>query len=155
MSTSPDTASSALSSSPTSEEAKSWHTYRRTNEQETPKRLEEAAKFLTGLASIALTLFLQPKEQLLTQGGMVAKVAVAFWLLSLLPAFWVIFPRRYRYAEVSAEAITQLHRRVVLWKYGALVASAGLFWLGLALLTWCYFSATPVTLPGSESPLGG
>ena len=47
-----------LQSQPTGPDTEKWHEFLIKEQQETPKRLEEAAKTLTGIISITLALFL-------------------------------------------------------------------------------------------------
>jgi len=109
-----------------------WHDFQLENKQATPKRLEEAAKFLTGTISITLTILLIGDEKLLQNAD---KMAVGFisisWLLSLLAAVLVIFPRHYAYRSDSAKSIQQIHEKVVRYKYILLVLSAALYFMAL------------------------
>ncbi|MBI5915685.1 MAG: hypothetical protein HY842_09930 [Bacteroidetes bacterium] len=119
---------------------KAWHAFRRQSEQETPKRLEEAAKFLSGMISIAFSIFLT-KDAAVFQQAESARwvgIACACWLLSLVLTFFVIFPLRWRQVPQSAESIERVHRASVRLKYGLLVAGAVLFLLALGVLGWVY-----------------
>ncbi len=119
----------AKKASPTTQK---WHDFQLETQQKTPERLEEAAKFLTGTISLTLTIFLIGDAQLLQN---VDKIVVGFitisWLLSLLAAVLVIFPRYYRYRSDSAQSIQQTHKKVVNFKYILLVISAALFFMAL------------------------
>ena len=119
----------AKKASPTTQK---WHDFQQETEQKTPERLEEAAKFLTGTISITLTIFLIGDENLLQNAD---KVVVGFitisWLLSLLAAVLVIFPRHYRYRSDSAQSIQQTHQKIINFKYTLLVISAALFFMAL------------------------
>ncbi len=129
-----------LASTKAGAEAKSWHEYQRQAQQETPKRLEDAAKFLAGMISISFSIFLTINEAGFKgkETSIAVTVALFTWLLSLLFAFRVIFPSRYRYAATSAEDIRAMHRRVVRQKYLLLVISAGLFVAALGILGTVY-----------------
>ena len=121
----------------TTPEDRDWHEYIRKAEKETANRLEDAAKFLATIAGLSLTLFLATAGQtglLQTRPQLPVKVAVALWLLSLLCAFFVLFPWRYRYAKDSARAIRQMHRKIVRIKDTLLVISMALYIGAVGLL---------------------
>lgn len=118
-----------LTSSPVSEEDKSWHEHRRKTEQETPQRLEDAAKFIGSAQALSLSLLIGllenqqdgvPLHFLLT-GSLVA------WLISVLLSLMVVFPLPWQLDAQSAESIKAAHAGMVRQKYGLLVVSAVLF----------------------------
>lgn len=119
----------AKKASPTTQK---WHNFQLETQQKTPERLEEAAKFLTGTISLTLTIFLIGDDKLLQNAdkSVVGFIAIS-WLLSLLAAVLVIFPRYYRYRSDSAQSIQQTHTQVVNFKYILLVVSAALFFMAL------------------------
>jgi hypothetical protein len=123
----------------TPEEA-SWQAFRLQSAQETPKRLEEAAKYLSGMISIAFTLFLTRDEKVFQQAEDNGAVdwAVWLWLGSVLLTFVVIFPFPWRQASPSAADIERAHRASVRLKYGLLIAGTALFLVALGLLAWVY-----------------
>ena len=124
------------------EEQKSWHKYRRDARQGEPGRLEDAAKFLSGMISISLTIFLSA-DKAVFQGqskGLLGIVAL-LWLCSLLLAFMVLFPRPYRTNKNSAEAIEKAHNQVVRWKTAFLAGAVGSFLIALVMLTGVYVLA--------------
>ncbi len=148
-------------------EAQHWRNYARESKHETPKRLEEAAKFLTGLISLTLTLSLDndflkkgmeeraraQAMDLLQKGLQVGpppqavdlwapwciKIGIGCWLLSILAALFVMFPMPYPYASDSAASIQQMHRQVVRRKYAWLVAAAAFYLIALALVSFARF----------------
>ena len=136
-------------------EIERWHDYHRSVQEETPKRLEEAAKVLTGVIALTFTLLLGNDalkgsgggealttfKKLSTLDGTLLAVSTGLWLLSLLLAFLVVFPRRYRYVSRSSEAIRDMHERTVRWKYGLLVAAAALYLVALGLAAWVYLQS--------------
>lgn len=119
----------------TPEEA-SWQAFRLQSLQETPKRLEEAAKYLSGMISIAFTLFLTRDEKVFQQAEHSTAVgwAVWLWLGSVLLTFLVIFPFPWRQASPAAADIERAHRASVRLKYGLLIAGTVLFLVALGLL---------------------
>jgi predicted histidine transporter YuiF (NhaC family) len=128
-----------IKATPASADQKAWHEYRRASQQEEPKRLEEAAKFLAGMVSITFTILLSAdKEVLRGQAPLLQAVASLCWLIALLLAFLVLYPKPYRYAQASAQSIEQMHRRVVRWKARVLAAAVVFFLLGFLLLAGVY-----------------
>jgi hypothetical protein len=121
-------------------EEESWHAFRFQSAQETPKRLEEAAKYLSGMISIAFTIFLTRDEKVFQQAEDSGAVSWAAWLWlgSLLLTFLVIFPFPWRQASQSAADIERVHRASVRLKYSLLVAGTALFLVALGLLAWVY-----------------
>lgn len=129
-------------SKPSPPDTQSWYEYIWRAEQETPNRLEDAAKFLATMISISLTLFLAIGQSSFQniRGSAPLMAAVVLWLLSLLFAFWVLFPHRYRYAGRSLQSIKDMQRRVVRRKYRLLLASLALFGLALVILALVFFT---------------
>ena len=77
----------------TTNREKAWLDYQRVVEEETPKRLEEVAKFLSGIFSIVLTIMLMGDAKLIEQlPSFVTQYVGAVWLISLLLALLVVFP---------------------------------------------------------------
>lgn len=112
-------------------------------QQETAARLEEAAKFLSGVISLTLTLFLtvgkDSFENVRLKGW--AGIALGMWLVSLVACLCVIFPRRYRYCGISVDSFKQAHAKIVKVKYTILVIGVLLFLFALAILAWIFFDA--------------
>lgn len=124
---------------PTPDES-GWQNWRRSDEQETPKRLEEAAKFCAGLYGITYAILLGHDSDALKHAHEYAlKMVAGLWLVSLLAAFVVVFPMPYAFRADSAASIAAMHGRVVRFKYRLLGLSAGLYLLALGILTWLYF----------------
>lgn len=136
----PDTPPQLPTRPPTPEE-EAWHVWRRADEQDTPKRLEEVAKFCTGLYGITYAILLGSDANALRYANEnTLKLVAGLWLVSLVAAFVVIFPLPWAYRSDSATSIAAMHRRVVRFKYRALMLSAGLYLFALGVLTWLYFS---------------
>lgn len=123
-------------------DAQSWLDYQLASRQKAPERIEDAAKFLAGMISISLTIFLKinPEGFKGAEHAVPTLVAVALWLLSLLAAFLVLFPMPYRYAGESSEDIKRMHRQVVNYKYGWLAVSSFFFLIALGLLSYVYLT---------------
>lgn len=129
-------------------EASHWLSYERKVREETPKRLEDAAKFLAGMVSITFTIFVRlDVDAFKGASAGLLYLTVICWLLSLCLAFLVIFPVRFKYASQSAESISIMHKRVVGRKYVLLVASVILFMIALALTAAMFFSRLTFTPP--------
>ena len=127
-----------LPSQPAGAEAKSWHEHRRKTEQETPQRLEDAAKFIGSAQALSLSLFLgvlDKQESLSAMSGWLI-VSLLAWLGSVLASLLVVFPMRWRHDAESAESIRAAHGRMVSWKYGLLTVSAVLY-LGALVAAVC------------------
>lgn len=124
-----------------SPEEEAWLEHQRQTRQETPARLEEAAKFVSGMISVTFAIFLAPNAEAFKgqEYDPLLIAAVGGWLLSLLAALWVIFPQRYRVADDSAQSIQRMHERVVRWKYAFLAAAVGLYLVALLLTAMVYF----------------
>lgn len=122
------------------EEAAEWQKYQREARQKAPERIEDAAKFLSGMISISFTIFLKvnPEGFKGVEGSTPMVFAVVAWLLSLLAAFMVLFPVPFRYSKESLEDIQRMHGRVVWYKYGWLIVSAVLFVGALGVMAWVY-----------------
>jgi hypothetical protein len=126
-----------------SPEAVKWHEYQLATRQKEPERIEDAAKFLSGMISISLTLFLKINPDTFRDSVVEYSLmaAVVFWLLSLVFSFLVLFPVPFRYNRSSAEDIERMHVRSVNYKYFWLMFSAGFFVVALGILTWKYISS--------------
>lgn len=98
-------------------DAEKWHDYGLQMQQETPKRIEDAAKFLAGMITISLTLTIPYLDRLLEifHHKLWVKVGFALWLISLALIFFVIYPRKYQFHSQSAQQIKAVHQR--LWRY--------------------------------------
>jgi hypothetical protein len=124
----------------TSEADQAWIRHQREVLQKTPERVEDSAKFLSGMISISLTIFLnlEPKAFEGLAGAAPLKIVAGLWLLSLLCTFAVLFPAPYRYHDASADSIQAMHRRVARYKYRLLGLGALLFVAALGVLAWVY-----------------
>ena len=131
-----------IKSSKPSPDTRSWLEYTWQEEQDTPNRLEDAAKFLASMISISLTIFLAIGKSALkaNETSWSIKAALVMWLISLLASFFVLFPWRYRYVSESVQSIKAMHRRVVFVKRLLLVISLVLFLASLSILAFLFFT---------------
>ena len=123
-----------------SSEEKSWIEYQRTESQGTLKRLEETAKYLSGLASISLTIMLGPDHEIfkaLHHSGWL-KAGIISWLVSILLTLAVVFPFRYGYIANSYTSIRRMHRKIARLKFIFLILGAILYLVGISILAWLY-----------------
>jgi hypothetical protein len=120
----------------TSEADQSWIKHQREVQQKTPERIEDAAKFLSGMISISLTIFLKLDDTAFEHMNDSAPLnaAVILWVFSLICTFLVLFPAPYSYHDSSAASIRAMHKKVVRYKYGMLGVGAGLFVVALSIL---------------------
>lgn len=113
-----------------------WLQYLRDNKAKEGERLEDAAKFLSGMISISLAIFLKVDEEafsaLSLMGFTVA--VVGLWLVSLALAFFVFFPFPYRYNEQSPGSVKAFHQKMVRRKRRLLLWSTVCFFGALLLL---------------------
>lgn len=116
-------------------EDQSWLDHFEKTQQETPKRLEDAAKFLTGIISVCLTIFLKLSNQPL-EGikDILAKGTMLFWFVSVIAALYVLFPHQYKQARDSLTQIKDTHNEIVTHKKRYFYTSVAFFIAGLALL---------------------
>ena len=115
-------------------EDKAWLDYYADEQRKTPARLEEVAKYITGIISICLTIFIDKKPPNLawwTIDGLT--LASMFWVVAVVMTFSVMFPIRYIYNDSSLESIKSMHIRIVKRKYRLLIVSGLLFTIGLLI----------------------
>jgi len=120
---------------------KSWERYQWESLQKTPERLEDAAKFLSGVISISLSLFLTLVKATtieLLSGGL-GKAAMICWVLSIFACLLVIIPRTYRYSKESLQTYRKAHLKIVRYKLRLLYLSFILFSTALALVVIILF----------------
>ena len=116
-------------------ESKLWIEHLQQTIRETPGRLEDAAKYISTMISISLTIFLAIAQKgNVLEMTVTVKVAIIAWLLSLLLSFLVIFPFRYRCSSLSAPSIERMHRRIIRVKMSLLSAGTLSFFAALVMV---------------------
>lgn len=125
-------------------ESKSWHDFALQTIQKTPERQENAAKFLTGMISISLTIYLRLSPKIAksaneTRLDYMEFMVLLSWLAALILSFFVFYPFRYSYIAFSSKSIKTMHRRVIKRKQFYLIASSVLFIMSLLLACIKYF----------------
>lgn len=129
-----------IKATPATVEEKSWIEYQRSESQGTLKRLEDTAKYLSGLSSISLTVILGPNHEIFTtlHHSNWLKAGIISWLLSILFTLAVVFPFRYRYIGNSSNSIRRMHRSIAKLKFVFLLLGAILYLTGISFLAWLY-----------------
>lgn len=131
-----------LKSTPPPREASAWKAYRQKSKEEEPARLEGAAKFLSGMISLTLTLLLSADKAFLQAvSPYVITVQVLLWLIALFLAFLTLYPMAYRVHDESSESIRQAHEQAVRRKTYLLVGATLFFLLGMILLVILFLQA--------------
>lgn len=121
-------------------DTRSWYEYIWRKQQDTPARIEDAAKFMATMISVSLTIFLAAGGSVLKESGInwQIRLAIILWLVSLICSFLVLFPWRYSYSSVSVKSVKEMHRRIVLVKYTLLIVCLVLFLLTLLILSYVF-----------------
>lgn len=135
---------------PLQPEDKAWLEYYAEEQRKTPARLEEAARYLTGIISICLTIFIDKKPPNLAWWAIDGlTLASVFWLAAAVMTCIVMFPMRYRYHEASPDSIRGLHEKIVRLKYRLLVAGALLFVAGMFIALYIFLCSYQMAQPPS------
>jgi len=121
-------------------EIESWMTYSWETKQQTPARLEDAAKYLAVMMTVAITLFLGGigKNAVLTTSSWWIKSIPLLWCLSLILSFLVLYPKKYRFHASSAESIQEMTEKIIQWKQRIFFAASLCFLVGMVLLVWMF-----------------
>jgi hypothetical protein len=115
----------------------SWLKHAQADQQKAPERLEETAKYLSGIVSIALTIFIsnQAKEVVgAAENWLVG--AVLLWMLAVVLSMFVLFPWRYSFVSDAPQSIQDAYSRVVKTKRLLLIISMIAFLIGLGSAVW-------------------
>lgn len=130
----------------------SWLEYLEKLKQETPKRVEEAAKYLSGAISISFSIFLQSNSDAFK--GLVNNplllLAIALWIFSLVSTLWIIVPFKYDYSP-TASSIEAMTIKAINLKYRWLKVGIYTFIAALTLLGWLYYENNILVKPKAES----
>jgi len=121
------------------EEDKDWLKFYAEEQRKTPARYEEVAKYLTGIISICLTIFIDKKPPNLQWWTIDAlTLASIFWVIAAIMTFIVLFPMKYDYNDQSPESIKAMHSKIVIRKRNFLIVSVGLFIIGLVISVYAF-----------------
>ena len=116
-----------------------WVNHAQADKQKEPERLEDTAKFLAGVITVSLTLFLtnRPKGLPSWTEDWYAAATIA-WMTSALLGFFVLFPWRYRFNKDNPESIQSAYRKITKVKRTLLVLSLACLFLALGLAAYAY-----------------
>jgi hypothetical protein len=125
-----------------SSEDSSWIDFQLKERQSSLQRLEDAAKFLSGLASVSLTIMLSVNKSAFDQfsQSLTLKIGVLSWLISIVLTLGVVLPFRYNYIENSADSIKKMNQIVRRTKYALLTLGALFYLAGICILSWLYLT---------------
>lgn len=126
-------------SEPAANDTQSWYEYMWKTEQETPKRLEDTAKFITGLASICITIAVRVGDPQFK--GTLSTVGTLILFSSLLAAFFVAFSHDYIHQKHSVESYKAMQQKIIIHKQKLLFVAKVLFLCGLFLLMAAFWVA--------------
>lgn len=121
-----------------------WQKYLRNNQAKEGERLEDAAKFLSGMISISLTIFLKINDAAFValSQSWYAILVVVLWLLALAGSFLVFFPFGYAVHHAVPSSIEAFHQQMVQRKRRLLLGSTVCFFLALLLLGMAFVGET-------------
>lgn len=115
-----------------------WDKFILDQQQKTPDRIEDAAKFVATMISVSLSLFLVlsgGQGEILKNANLWAiKAAIFIQIISLIASFFVLFPYPYAYIKDSYADIKRMHKKIVTIKYAVLGVSVVLFIGGLCVM---------------------
>ena len=123
------------------DEASSWLDHIIKFKQETPKRLEEAAKFFTGIVSFTLTLLLSVNQKIFdfSNHKVLTLCAVFLWIISIGTSFFVVFPFDYRYSSLSSDSIVEAYEKMVKRKKSLLIFSLATYLISIGCIAFLLF----------------
>ena len=131
-----------IKASPATKEELSWIEHQRKENQEGPRRLEDTAKYLSGLASLSLTIMLGPYSEIFKtfKGSAGLKIGITCWLISILFTLAVVFPFRYHYVSNSDSSIRKMNKRIAKIKFGFLLTGVLFYIVGISFIAFIYLS---------------
>jgi hypothetical protein len=127
---------------------KSWLEWQQKEKQETVKRLEDTAKYLSGISSLSLSILLGVNREALKlfSNTIGLKIALCCWLLSIVLTLIVVFPFPYKYASNSADSIRALYKRIGQTKFLLLILGTLLYLIGLSMMVYFYLYRQATTV---------
>ncbi len=124
---------------PSSENDQSWKEHVLSDQQKAPERLEDTAKFLVGIISISLTIFISQQPEglaLWTKSWFIT--ATIFWMVSALLSFFVFFPWRYSFHPESIPDIKRAYKNITATKRILLVCSLVAYFVALGVASYAF-----------------
>ena len=127
-----------LSSVPATSADMEWISFQRAEKRETLKRIEETAKYLSGIISISFSVVLNVEHSLFAgpHPGILLNAGIIAWILAIIISLFVLFPLRYAYVENSAASIQDMNKRVSRVKFVLLIAAAVLYITGISIIAY-------------------
>jgi len=122
------------------QEELSWIQYQAKEKQETLKRYEETAKYLSGLSTITLTILTGPNSEsfkVISQ-LLLLKTGIVCWLVSIACTLAVLFPFRYTYIKNSAQSIKDTFAKTGRVKYVLLLLGTLFYLAGVTITVYLY-----------------
>jgi phosphoglycerol transferase MdoB-like AlkP superfamily enzyme len=121
----------------TETERTNWPNYLQKSREEAPARIEEAAKYLSGIVSLSFVIVLKP---LITDNNPTVLVVITLltWILSVILGLYVVFPFQYRVCSGSAESIIKTLDIIVKRKKSILTLAIFLYLAALCLTITTY-----------------
>jgi hypothetical protein len=117
-----------------------WIEYQDREKQETLKRYEETAKYLSGLSTITLTILAGPNNdsfKFISQLFLL-KTGIVCWLASIVCTLAVLFPFRYTYIKNSARSIKEKYAKTARVKYVLLFLGTLFYLVGVIITVYLY-----------------
>ncbi|MGB5828206.1 MAG: hypothetical protein WBH22_17420 [Pseudomonas mandelii] len=111
-----------------------WLAHAQAEQQKTPERIEETAKYLAGIIAISLTIFIDKRPDGLAEwtSNWLTTSAV-LWGVAALVSLFVLLPWRYRYKADNPASIEMAFGRVTKVKYVLLWISVICYLVALGL----------------------
>jgi hypothetical protein len=121
-----------------------WEKYHQDTKAKEGERLEDAAKFLSGMISISLSIFLKINDDAFAalSSSWYAVLVVVLWLAALAGSFFVFFPFQYPVKAQVPTTIEAFHDTMVRRKRRLLLMSTVCFFLALLLLGMSFIGET-------------
>lgn len=129
-----------IQSTPAKQQDLKWIEFQFKDKQDTLKRLEDTAKYLSGLSSVSLTILVAPNKEVfsLFTHSWLLKTGIISWLISILFTLAVLFPFRYRYMENSAQSIKTMFKKTTAIKYTLLILGTFFYVAGICITVFIY-----------------
>ena len=130
-----------ITGTPPSKLDESWRQHLQAEIQRQPERLEETAKFLSGIITISLTIFItNPARALAEWTSSWFTAAAILWMFSAMLSIFVLFPWRYKLNEDSAVDIKRAYAKITKRKRQILVLSLVAFLVALSLAAYAFLA---------------
>jgi len=116
-----------------------WLAHAQAEQQKTPERIEETAKYIAGIVAISLTIFIDKRPDDLAEwtDDWLTTVAVVWGIATLLSLF-VLLPWRYKYRKDNPASIEAAFKKVSKVKYITLWASVICFLVALGMAIFAF-----------------